>query len=418
MYFNHDVEYKQMSVCKTVKTNIYKIAVTSVLFCSIFCVVFYVLHTYRATGSTSDNVSGYAWSETIGWISFNCTNTGSCPSVDYGVTVDGVTGDISGHAWSSNIRWINFDPAGPYPEVPNHSARLEADDTVTGWAKAIDADGVDWDGWIKMSDTAAPAYGVTLNTVTDEFEGFAWGYDVMGWISFNCIDTASCALPYSVSYSLANAIPTCSITAPATGNYDQGSNITFTGWSDDTNGDVIGAEWRDYGGVSAVGDCDDGVVISTALDLVTEISSFSKNDLTLGVHNICFRVQDDDSAWSSITSQVKEITIVVPATECSDGIDNDGDGYIDNEAGNEDTGCYDLSTTPPTYDPSEDEAGSMQCSDNIDNDTDGDIDMADAGCADFFDDSEENTICGNDICDPGETYPTCPQDCPFTIEPF
>jgi len=35
--------------------------------------------------SVSYNVSGFAWSENIGWISFNCNNTGSCGTSDYKV---------------------------------------------------------------------------------------------------------------------------------------------------------------------------------------------------------------------------------------------------------------------------------------------------------------------------------------------
>lgn len=54
-----------------------------------------------------DNVSGYAWSENIGWISFNSTSSGG--GIDYGVDVDISTGDFSGYAWSENIGWISFE---------------------------------------------------------------------------------------------------------------------------------------------------------------------------------------------------------------------------------------------------------------------------------------------------------------------
>jgi len=55
---------------------------------------------------TGDNVSGWAWSESIGWISFNNTSGGG--ATDYGVDVDSTTGVFSGYAWSENIGWINF----------------------------------------------------------------------------------------------------------------------------------------------------------------------------------------------------------------------------------------------------------------------------------------------------------------------
>lgn len=58
------------------------------------------------SGST---VSGYAWGENMGWISMNCSNTSSCGTVDYGVSVDVATGVFSGYAWGENIGWISFN---------------------------------------------------------------------------------------------------------------------------------------------------------------------------------------------------------------------------------------------------------------------------------------------------------------------
>jgi len=71
-----------------------------------------------------------------------------------------------------------------------------------------------------------------------------------------------------------------------------------------------------------------------------------------------------------------------PTPECSDGIDNDGDGLIDFPA---DCGCTDPS------DPAEAPNPPTQCSDGVDNDGDGLIDFpADPGCADVCDTDEFN----------------------------
>ena len=142
--------------------------------------VFWLFHNEQAevqAGST-DNVSGWAWSGTIGWLSFNCTNdhdldtpgVQTCTEVggaDYGVHVDSSTGEFSGYAWSENIGWIKFNPAGPYPEAPFIPATLDlATNEVSGWVRACagaanldctggahpDAGG--WDGWIKMRDAS------------------------------------------------------------------------------------------------------------------------------------------------------------------------------------------------------------------------------------------------------------------------
>lgn len=131
--------------------------------------------------SATDNVSGWAWSENIGWISFNCTDTSSCGSSNYGININQANGDFSGYGWSENIGWIDFAPSSGYPESPSHGARLESDNTVTGWAKALSADGNGWDGWIKMSGSWANGVSRSGSNLI----GYAWGSDVVGWVQFN-----------------------------------------------------------------------------------------------------------------------------------------------------------------------------------------------------------------------------------------
>ena len=140
------------------------------------------------------NVQGWAWSENIGWISFSCRNRNNVgEGVDYGVDINLSTGEFSGYAWAgggenadgslaATIGWISFDGAQLDRETGE----------VSGWARAyraIEPEGQTlggWDGWIKLSGTWVD--GVSFNTSTNEFEGWAWGSDVVGWISFNCQD--------------------------------------------------------------------------------------------------------------------------------------------------------------------------------------------------------------------------------------
>ncbi len=164
------------------------------------------------------NVYGWAWSDNIGWISFSCGNCdsdfdgnldgGSCgsgSSADYGVDVDVFTGLFSGYAWSENIGWISFEPADVnVADCPDSPASCQAEidlstRVVSGWAKALVAAG-GWDGWIKLrglTNEAVPQeYGVSLNSTlpTSEFEGWAWGDVVVGWVSFNCINAKICSI--------------------------------------------------------------------------------------------------------------------------------------------------------------------------------------------------------------------------------
>jgi len=218
--------------------------------------------------ASSANVSGWAWSENIGWISFNSKNCdidddgvyegvneggGStlvptdCPvsgtAHAYGMKIN-PAGDISDYVWSENIGLIAFKrtDAGTPPMPPyngggafiaktdnlntsicdaNKNGFLDAncggkDDSTTptstykqvfGWARAIGAckDSLwsgtkctgsgagnlsgGWDGWIRFSKDPAelgPKYAVTIDLTTKQFRGWAWGGDVIGWVSFNC----------------------------------------------------------------------------------------------------------------------------------------------------------------------------------------------------------------------------------------
>ncbi|MEA3463828.1 MAG: hypothetical protein U9R14_02020, partial [Patescibacteria group bacterium] len=199
-----------------------------------------VFYKYRdnfgiAQAGSDDNVSGFAWSENIGWISFNstdCVNVicrdvstkkvldyscddspfsecetngeecadwcqvcdndatilcdgsgdcagGACISNNYGVNIDSATGNFSGYTWSGNIGWIDFAPSGPYPNNPNHGAKYEYSDAgynkrVTGWAKILSLGD---DGWLKMSDDSVADWngkGVKINIATSDFSGWAW----------------------------------------------------------------------------------------------------------------------------------------------------------------------------------------------------------------------------------------------------
>lgn len=163
--------------------------IKTVLYSIIFVVVvlnaFFLLSTPTAHSSATDNLTGYAWSDTIGWISFNSTNEAG-PTADYGVTVAG-DGDMSGYAWSEHIGWISFNEAGcPSGTCAPHFDKVTG--VVTGWARALSPTTTvntgGWDGWISLSGTTVDgnSYGVVVTGA--DWEGFAWGSDVVGWISF------------------------------------------------------------------------------------------------------------------------------------------------------------------------------------------------------------------------------------------
>jgi hypothetical protein len=143
--------------------------------------------TAHAQSTDLGSLSGYAWSDNLGWISLSGST--------YQVTVQS-DGTLAGYAWANpsddvsgtdNIGWISFNAADT---ASCGSAAKLTDTSITGWAKVLSADGNGWDGCISLSGSS-PAYGVTLSSSGSSqsgmLDGYAWADSTVGgWISFNC----------------------------------------------------------------------------------------------------------------------------------------------------------------------------------------------------------------------------------------
>lgn len=152
---------------------------------------FALFHWPASVARAQTPITGWAWSETIGWISLNCSNRSTCASVDYGLVTqpDGI---ITGYGWSENIGWISANaadlagcPSGPC------EAREAADGTFSGWLRALSYGG-GWGGFIKLSGSG---YGVARRQVAPyRTTGWAWSDLVLGWLKFSpeypCAGTA------------------------------------------------------------------------------------------------------------------------------------------------------------------------------------------------------------------------------------
>ena len=200
----------------------------SKIFLLITFVVFGFLVFSIAKAGIADNVSGWAWSENIGWISFNNTTGGG--TTNYGVDIDSSTGIFSGDAWSEHIGWISFNESDltGCPVAPCQAKLDFGTKQVSGWARAL-TDGSGWPGWIRLRDTN---YGVSWNSLTAQMEGWAWSDQVIGWLSFNCKNQNSCATSnYKVVYGVVDVTPpTVSVTgAPASWqNTDATATVSCT----------------------------------------------------------------------------------------------------------------------------------------------------------------------------------------------
>jgi len=161
----------------------------------------------------------------IGWISFsslNCdtnnngqidagdTSPSGCPTTvgtpvgKYGVTItdDGnnSTATLSGYAWSDSLGWISFNQAD-LAGCPAGKNIAQIDITcpsnkcaLSGCAKVISVNAGNnggWDGWIKLNGVT---YGVYVESTTGDFKEYATSSSdpatgTIGWIRFNGVKT-------------------------------------------------------------------------------------------------------------------------------------------------------------------------------------------------------------------------------------
>ena len=281
------------------------------------------------------NVWGWAWAGApqssggeklgMGWLSFSCKNLDS--GTNYGVDIE-ADGNLTGYAYYDGMNdsntaeheagWIDFDPTVPDLQgSSDYSARVSDTGELSGWARAVEYGG-GWDGWIKMRKDPLDGgqdYGVYIDTGTGEFHGWAWGDDVMGWISFNCDNSESpnsCASTnnYHVETSFS-----FSGNPPQVTNFKKTADPLYC-----LNSPTQGLEWNYIGDTPQQAykiefrDKDTGIV----LKIVEKISSSDTsgveittspniNELEIDYnesYQFKIKVQDEDNAWSSWSNVV------------------------------------------------------------------------------------------------------------------
>ncbi|MCA9363644.1 hypothetical protein KC727_00255 [Candidatus Kaiserbacteria bacterium] len=121
-------------------------------------------------------------------------------------------------------------------------------------------------------------------------------------------------------------------------------------------------------------------------------------------HVHCYRVVVDRDNLITETNEVNNAGNwgyfqITNRPQCTDGVDNDGDGKID---------LADLDCSGPNDDNEDDVP---QCSDGIDNDGDGHADLSDLDCSDADDDNETNAPeCSDGTDNDGDGYIDYPND--------
>lgn len=186
------------------------------------------------------NMRGWAWSDNIGWVSFNCTELGTCATSNYGVNISGANNVLSGYAWSDNVGWISFNEYDLFG-CPSGTCRAWFENNqLKGWAKVLSGNdylGDGFDGFISLDcETAgwcsggSTDYGIDYTPGNKSFSGYAWGDSVVGWMNM------SASLPGSLTTGVyqdvyqgdtATSTPTVSLTATPS-SVSSGSNTTLS----------------------------------------------------------------------------------------------------------------------------------------------------------------------------------------------
>lgn len=170
---------------------------------SVFAVIISLtINTDRVHAASYYDLSGWAWSSNIGWVSFNSADSGAGGG-PYKVRLSqtGTTFKFQDYAWSPNIGWISFNSADTLgcPSASNAVLSTTTGD-VTGTIRAVTAMGRTdgWDGCIELSGTNHATRdftgngGITFDNRDNYIKGYAWGGDVVGWLQFVNVSCPTC----------------------------------------------------------------------------------------------------------------------------------------------------------------------------------------------------------------------------------
>ena len=244
---------------------------------------------------TVSTVTGWAWSDRVGYISFNCTNTNSCTKVDYSVKIDKSTGNLSGYAWSDAVGWISFQDGIGDTKARIDLAGLDISNfqsgpkLLKGRAKILSDD-----SWILLSGSVSNSeYGVRLNS-DGSLSGYAW-HDNYGWINFDPVIQIQ-AEPYFEYYGVrTEGIANVAVFTVHGAGFKQGAKVDLINYDCainrircDTSGIIISADGTQISNIkcsmtsACLGGWDVQVSVPYGDKMVTEsLSHFSGQELTI-----------------------------------------------------------------------------------------------------------------------------------------
>lgn len=211
---------------------------------------FFVLVYPKVFASKNHKVTGWAWTENVGWVSLNCYNSGllnQCTNTDYGVDYDNASGELSGYAWSENGGWICFGnscsaaglPLAPDNAIP--SAKINKNGLLSGWASWLVLGA---DGWIKLQGAPEnlPGKKYACRNCAALKGGTA---ETCGICFVNPFNEGSSEICQNCTNCTNNICATCNSCFTYGAGIDF-SNNTMVGWAWNNSGHDIGFGWLKF----------------------------------------------------------------------------------------------------------------------------------------------------------------------------
>jgi len=219
---------------------------------------------FKVSNDGSGNLSGWAYNDGIGWISF----ASSTATSTYQVSVSPTTGDFSGWAWNDVVGWISFNcfgtntcpPSGPSDykvktnwQAVSASGNLTSSIFDTGVTNGTAINTIMWQG-NQPAGTSVKFQIASVNSLTGGGTGpidttyrYAWA-DTIGWIDFGWpagnVNVGTTQLTgYAYNNNVGEIALDCA-TAPG-GNICQ-SQSNFKVNRNPANGNLSGWAWNDY----------------------------------------------------------------------------------------------------------------------------------------------------------------------------
>lgn len=138
--------------------------------------------------TASGDLVGFAWNDTLGWISFSCHNTegvGTCTN-DWGVKINKTNGDFEGYAWSDIGGWISFNCANSGSSCTPYTYKVNTSWRSTSTIALLDS---------AVIDTQSIG-GATLNSITWNGTNNANGTGQQTYVDFQIAVSNSSSGPW------------------------------------------------------------------------------------------------------------------------------------------------------------------------------------------------------------------------------